>query len=46
MSEKQVIRAMEILARLYADQMGIENPVITVTLKNKERREKECSKTQ
>lgn len=44
MSEQQAMRAMEILARLYADQMGFENPIITVT--KKERSDKECSKTQ
>lgn len=44
MSEQQAMRAMEILARLYADQMGFENPIITVT--KKEGSEKKCSKTQ
>lgn len=44
MSEHQAMRAMEILAKLYAEQMGFKNPVITVT--KKERSEKKCSKTQ
>lgn len=44
MSEQQAMRAMEILARLYAEQMGFKNPVITVT--KKERSDKKCSKTQ
>lgn len=44
MTEKQVIHAMEVLAKLYADQMGFENPIITVT--KKEGSEKKCSKMQ
>lgn len=34
MSEQQAERAMRILADLYADQMGIENPVITINKKD------------
>ena len=34
MTEEQAIRAMETLCRLYADQYGIENPVITVRKKS------------
>ena len=34
MSEQQAERAMRILAELYADQMGIENPVITINKKD------------
>lgn len=34
MTEEQAIRAMEALGRLYADQYGIENPIITVRKKN------------
>ena len=34
MNEKQAERAMRILAELYADQMGIENPVITINKKD------------
>ena len=30
MTDKQIMNAMELLAKLYADQMGIENPVITI----------------
>ena len=30
MNEDQAERAMRILTELYADQMGIENPVITI----------------
>lgn len=33
MTDKQIMNAMELLARLYADQMGIENPVITIKKK-------------
>ena len=33
MTDEQVMKAMELLARLYADQMGIENPVITIKTK-------------
>lgn len=33
MTEEQANRAMRILAELYADQMGIENPVITINKK-------------
>ena len=33
MTEEQAERAMRILAELYADQMGIENPVITIKKK-------------
>ena len=34
MNEDQAERAMLILAELYADQMGIENPVITIKKKD------------
>ena len=34
MNEEQAERAMRILAELYADQMGIENPVITINKKD------------
>ena len=34
MIEQQAERAMRILAELYADQMGIENPVITINKKD------------
>lgn len=34
MSEQQTELAMRILAELYADQMGIENPVITINKKD------------
>ena len=34
MNEDQAERAMRILAELYADQMGIENPVITINKKD------------
>ena len=34
MNEEQTERAMRILAELYADQMGIENPVITINKKD------------
>ena len=34
MTEEQAERAMRILAELYADQMGIENPVITINKKD------------
>lgn len=34
MTEEQAFRAMETLGRLYADQYGIENPVINVRKKN------------
>ena len=34
MNEEQAERAMSILAELYADQMGIENPVITIKKKD------------
>ena len=37
MTEEQAIRAMETLGRLYADQYGIENPIITVRKKEKEK---------
>lgn len=30
MSEAQAERAIKVLAELYADQYGIENPIITV----------------
>lgn len=43
MTEQQVIHAMEVLARLYADQYGINNPEIIITKKGEK---KECSKTQ
>lgn len=33
MTDEQVMKAMELLASLYADQMGIENPVITIKTK-------------
>ena len=33
MTEEQAERAMRMLAELYADQMGIENPVITIKKK-------------
>ena len=33
MTEEQAERAMRILAELYADQMGIENPLITIKKK-------------
>ena len=33
MTDKQIMNAMELLAELYADQMGIENPVITIKKK-------------
>lgn len=33
MTDKQIMNAIELLARLYADQMGIENPVITIKTK-------------
>ena len=33
MTDKQIMNAMELLASLYADQMGIENPVITIKTK-------------
>lgn len=33
MTDKQIMNAMELLAKLYADQMGIENPVITIKTK-------------
>ena len=33
MTDKQIMNAMELLAKLYADQMGIENPVITIKKK-------------
>lgn len=34
MNEDQAERAMRILAELYVDQMGIENPVITIKKKD------------
>ena len=34
MSEQQAERAMRILTELYADKMGIENPVITINKKD------------
>ena len=34
MTDEQAERAMRILAELYADQMGIENPVITINKKD------------
>ena len=34
MNEDQAELAMRILAELYADQMGIENPVITIKKKD------------
>ena len=34
MTEEQAERAMRILAELYADQMVIENPVITINKKD------------
>ena len=34
MTEEQALKAMETLARLYADQYGFENPVITVRKKS------------
>lgn len=33
MSESQVINAMQVLARLYAEAKGFQNPQITVTRK-------------
>ena len=33
MTEEQAERAMRILAELYAEQLGIENPKITITKK-------------
>lgn len=33
MTDRQIMNAMELLAKLYADQMGIENPVITIKKK-------------
>lgn len=33
MNESQIERAMRILAELYADQIGMENPKITITRK-------------
>ena len=33
MTDKQIMNAMELLAKLYADQMGIKNPVITIKKK-------------
>lgn len=33
MTEKQIMNAMDLLARLYADQMGIKNPIITIKRK-------------
>lgn len=36
MTEKQIQSAMELLARLYADQIGMENPVITIRKEEKE----------
>lgn len=37
MTEEQAIHAMEVLARLYAEQHGFENPIITVRKKEKEK---------
>ena len=34
MNEEQAERAIRILAELYADQMGIENPAITINKKD------------
>ena len=34
MNEEQAELAVRILAELYADQMGIENPVITINKKD------------
>lgn len=33
MNESQIERAMRILAELYADQIGMKNPKITITRK-------------
>lgn len=33
MTDKQIMNAMELLASLYADQIGIDNPVITIKTK-------------
>lgn len=35
MTDEQAIRALELLARLYADQMGIQNPKIIIGEKKK-----------
>lgn len=35
MSEEQAKRAMELLARLYAEKMGFVNPQIIITKKTK-----------
>ena len=37
MTDEQADRAMRILAELYAEQMGIENPKIKITKKEKEK---------
>lgn len=44
MTEKQVYHAKEFLLKLYAEKLGYENPKITIT--NEEGDKKECSKTQ
>ncbi len=36
MSESQIINAMQVLARLYAEAKGFKNPQITVTCKKEE----------
>ena len=36
MTDKQIESAMELLAMLYADQIGMNNPVITIRKKGKE----------
>ena len=36
MNESQIERAMHILAELYADQIGMKNPKITITKGEKE----------
>lgn len=37
MTEKQVQHALEVLAKLYADQYGITNPKITITRKEEKK---------
>ena len=41
MTEQQAFRAMHLLVELLADQMGYENPKITVSVKNEGGREGE-----
>jgi len=36
MTEEQAIRAMRILAELYAEQMGMESPEITIIKKGEQ----------